>query len=800
MIDLKKELLKWKMSYREYKGIECEAPCSMYSVLLENNLIKDPFYGTNEHELTKYSDYPCEFECEFEVSEEEYKKQNINLIFHGLDTICDIYLNGAELGRAMDMHIRYSFSVKDKLKAGMNNIILKFSSPTEYFKYMHGRHYIFTNNEMNGDTIIGAGHLRKSFCMSGWDWGPKLPDMGIFRKVEIDCYDGAKIEDIFIYQNHSEDGVSLDISVAADGVCDSIYFYIDGKKYELENGKGHIEIENPKLWWPKGYGEQNLYDIKAEAVLEGKVTDICEKRIGLRTLYISTEEVKDGSEFCFVANGYKIFSMGANYVPIDSLVTRNSYERTRKLLESCVDANFNTVRVWGGAYYPDDYFYDICDELGLIVWQDFMVACCDIWLTDENEKLFKIEAEQNVKRIRHHASLGLLCGNNENEERVRRNNPEYNSVKADYFKLFERILPDICLKLAPQTFYWPSSPSNGGTDNPAAYNIGDTHYWEVWGESAPFENYRKKFRFCSEFGFESFPSVKTIKTFCGEEDMNPFSEIMENHQKHKGGNAKILSYLASEYLYPSRFEDLVYASQLLQAEAIKFGVEYFRRVRGYCMGSIYWQMNDCWPVASWSSLDYFGRYKALHYAAKKFYAPTLMALFLEDGEVTISVSNEKMKDISGKIRFGVYDNNFNAVTQEICGYSLKKLSAKDIITVDISEYEGRKDLFFAAEIFDENDNKIMQQTVLFVKPKHYKWQAPEIKAEFEKNGDMTEIYITSGVFAKSVEIDFEDFDVVLSDNYFDIIGADGVKISAKTDKSVGELENALRIKSVYDIR
>jgi len=372
----------------------------------------------------------------------------------------------------------------------------------------------------------------------------------------------------------------------------------------------------------------------------------------------------------------------------------------------------------------------------------------------------------------------------------------------DYLQLYERMMPDICEELAPQTFYWPSSPScGGGFEAPNKEEEGDVHYWAVWHGSMPFTDYRKyRFRFCSEYGFESFPNMKTIKSFCEEKDLNPFSEVMENHQKCKGGNTKILTYLSNTYLYATSFDKLVYASQLVQADAIKYGVEYFRRIRGCCMGSIYWQFNDCWPVASWSSIDYYGRYKALHYAAKKFYAPVLTALFCEKDIMTVCVANEKMNAVRGRIKYGVYDSDFNELLSDDVNYDVNALTTNDIVSVDVSAYKDRKDVFFVADTYDENDNFIMRQTFIFTEPKHFEWKKPNINADVKKIGDKIEMHITSDVYAKSVEIDFEEYDLILSDNYFDITDKSGYIITAESDVDVEKLKASLKITSVYDIR
>lgn len=784
------------MSYENYHDVHCSAPCTMYSVLLENKFIDDPFYGMNEREARKLSDKPCEFTAVFDVSEAEYAKETAELTFWGLDTLCSIYLNEKLLGKTQNMHSAYSYKVKDMLKIGENTLRLCFSSPTEYFKKMNNRHFLATN----GDTIPGAAHLRKVLSMSGWDWGPTLPDMGIFRPIELEFYDGEKIGEFSISQIHTENSVVLEIEAEPHKNAE-LWAEADGKRVLLSGGRGEIEIENPKLWWPRGYGEQNLYEVSVEAVRGGQVHERVSKKVGLRTLELSTEKSGDGAEFCFVVNGVKIFAMGANYVPEDSLVARLTPERTKRLIDSCIEANFNMIRVWGGGYYPEDCFYDMCDECGLLVWQDFGMACCNVWLRESFEESIKREAIYNVRRIAHHASLALLCGNNEVEEMQMWGMTD-DLTKQDYLKLYEHILPDICEKYAPNTSYRSSSPSSyGGFNDPGREDVGDVHFWEVWHSSKPFEEYRKhKFRFCSEFGFESFPSYKTVKSFCDEKDLNPFSEVMENHQKCKGGNTKILNYLSENYLYPTSLENLIYASQLNQADAIKYGVEHFRRLRGYCMGSIYWQLNDCWPVASWSSIDYFGRWKALHYAAKKFYAPLMTALFEEESKITVCVSNETMNSKNGLIKYGVYDIDFNCKMSGEKEYFVNALTSEDVFCADVSQYSGNSRTFFVADTYDETGNFVMRQTSLFKKPKHFEWKKPNFTVKAEQKEGHTELYISADCYARSVEVDFDDYDAILSDNYFDITDKTPVKISVKSNIPAEKLLSAIRLKSVYDIR
>ena len=792
----------WTLHYPGFAPLPCEAPATMYSVLWDHRKIPDPFYGLNERELTRLADKDCVFEAQVEVDAQVMARDYVELTFHGLDTLCRIFLNGRLLANVKNMHRAYTYDVKALLHIGSNTLRLEFQSPTRFFARMAQKHYLYMND---GDTIPGTAHLRKALYQSGWDWGPTLPDMGIYRPVELNAYDIDRIDDVAVRQEHREDGsVEVEIAVTGKrGAETACYANMDGQRVLLENGVGRIRIENPKLWWVRGYGEQHLYDLDVEMTAGGKVIDTCHKDIGLRTLTVSTQKDADGqgSEFCFVINGVKIFAMGANYIPQDNLLSRVTRERLDEMMVQCLDGNFNTLRVWGGGYYPDDYFFELCDKNGIIVWLDFMVACANVYLTAEFEQECIEEATGVLKRLHHHASLGLFCGNNEMEEMIaNQGKGESLLVRNDYVRLYEHVLPELCERYAPQTFYWPSSPSSGGGfDEPGNFARGDTHYWEVWHGGVPFTTYRKKsFRFCSEYGFESFPSMKTIRTFCEEKDMNCFSRVMEDHQKCKGGNGKILRYLADNYLYPSSFEDLVYLSQLLQADAIKYGVEHFRRQRGYCMGSIYWQFNDCWPVASWSSVDSFGRYKALHYAAKKFYAPVAMGLFLENGKLTVNISNETMQDFRGSIHLAMCRADMTVLEERRTEVAVEKLTAEDVYRYPVQAEDNYSNYLYV-DLYDESGAFLMRQTELLVPAKHFSWEKPTLRAVCADTEQGVEITVQADVFTKGVAIDFRDFDCVLSDNFFDLTNAEPYKIQVRTDRSAEELQENLLLQCVNEI-
>lgn len=800
-------LKNWKMNYREYEELECTAPCSMYSVLLEHSLIPDPFYGMNDWLLREYSAYGCSFTCEFELDDNTLSRDYIVLRFNGLDTLCTIILNGQIIGKTKNMHRRYEFDVKSVLKSSGNILTLEFDSPLEYFREMNNKHYVFAD----ADNEKGAPHLRKALCMSGWNWCPSLPDMGIFRPVELLSYDIDRLDDFFVHQHHKNGTVDLEITASTKHDSDSrIFAEIDGKRAELTDLKANITIENPKLWWARGYGEQKLYDIKLELVNNGRVIDTLTKKIGLRTLTLSNTFEGDGSEFAFVLNGIKIFAMGANYIPEDSILPRITTEVIDRLLKQCIDANYNCIRIWGGGYYPSDEFYDLCDKYGLMVWQDFMFSCNNVYLSREFKEEVIAEARDNVKRLRNHASLALLCGNNENEHLIW-DNPnridigQGDLIKMDYLELFEHILPDICEELAPHVFYWSSTPSSfGGFNDPDNFAYGDTHYWDVFCRYKPYELYRTVLpRFCSEFGFESLPSIKTLRTFGEENDLNLTSRVMENHQKWSegydvAGNKVILDFVVDNYLYPAGMEQLAYASQVLQADAIAYAIEHYRRHRGYCMGALYWQVNDCCPVISWSSIDYFGRYKALHYAAKKFFAPVAMGLFSEDGRLIVNIANETLSKLLGSVKVFRAKSDLTVLDVSTAEITLDKLSSKDVLSVKINN-ESPYNTYYYAELYDENGTLITRNTHLMCKPKHFEWKKPEIKISAEQLDGGVRLNVNSDSFVKGLQLEFADFDAKLSSNFFDIVSTDTYSVTVETDRSAEDVLKNITYMSAYDI-
>lgn len=553
---------------------EGNVPGSIMGDMLKLGLMDDPFWRTNEYTAKELSRKDYIYTKTFAATDKMMAAKEAVLVFEGIDTIAEISLNGEMLLRCNDMHRTNYVDVTNRLKRE-NVISVYFFSPLEFIEKadrVGDIRYASTGCQR------GNGALRKAHYMFGWDWGPQLPDLGLWRSVYLRFCSTARIDDIRILQHHNDGGVRLELEtniVKLSNAKTSVEYTIEApdktvlKATADENGCAVINVENPQLWYPNGYGAQPLYKVIANLISDGVTEDSTERVIGLRTITVCTDADEWGNQFAFVVNGQKIFAMGANYVPEDNLLGRLSEKRSERLVADCAKANFNCIRVWGGGYYPDDYFYDICDKYGIIIWQDLMFACNVYDLNDEFEENILAETADNVKRLRHHACLGLWCGNNEMEwgwatwARLDGHRPKY---KADYIKIFEMLLPRQVKKYDDQTFYWLSSPSSGGSfDEPNDFNRGDNHYWEVWHSNKPFTEYRDfHFRFCSEFGFQSFPHKKTLDSFSMPQDRNIFSEVMESHQKNGLANTKIFSYISGYYKYPKDMDNIAYISQILQ--------------------------------------------------------------------------------------------------------------------------------------------------------------------------------------------------------------------------------------------
>lgn len=828
---------KWKMKdTAEEHWNNAHVPGSVFKDLLDEGLMEDPFYRDNEDRALalSYNDY--EYTREFNINGDLLQHDRIFLCCGGLDTLAEVKINEKLIAETDNMHRSYEFDIKEVLKKGRNSIHIIFFSPTRYIEQKQKEKPLWKRTD---DMVLdGFYYLRKAHSMFGWDWGPKIPDSGIWKNIEIKFFDGARLKDVYIIQDHKKNKVRLDIQISFE-IWSSGEFELevevaspDNKRIcreqridcSKENSIVSFEISDPHLWWPNGYGKQPLYRILVNLKRENKILDSKEIKTGLRTFKIRQEKDKWGRSFGFEINGVPVFARGANYIIEDSLMSRYSYERTKNLILSCIEANFNCIRVWGGGIYPGDDFFDLCDRYGIIVWQDFMFSCSMYPADKEFIKNVELELEDNIKRIRNHPSLCLWCGNNEVEwivDMIDRQSsagiqtPRYilslpvKKIKKMYIQLFENVIPEVVKKHDPGRFYWPSSPSSGGRfDEPNDENRGDVHCWDVWHGMKPFDYYScHYFRFTSEYGFQSFPGIKTIKSYTIPGDRNIFSYIMEKHQKNQSANGRILTYLSETFKYPGDFESLLYTSQLLQAEAVKYGAEHWRRNRGRCMGSIYWQLNDCWPVASWSSIDYYGRWKALHYYAKRFYAPILISA-VDNGKkrVSIYLINDTLEKIQGTIEVRLRDNRSEIINEKKQEASAEPLKAKNCIELDLKDMidGGSIRSVYLEFSYNIKGRYVSGGTLLFVKPKYFDFLDPDIKTDVEETEEQFIITLKSDAYARSVELDLANADCKFSDNYFDISAGDIKRV--EIDKaglsgkySLDIIKNQLEVCSLYDI-
>jgi len=830
----------WRMrDTAEEEFIPATVPGSVYNDYLNSGKMENPYYRDNELKALELMKRDFEYRTVFPVPESIMAKEQIILRFDGIDTLADIWLNGIHLGSVDNMHRTWECRVKEYIKSEENELRIVLYSPVNYISERYEKDPLIYGST---DAMRGFTYLRKAHCMFGWDWGPRLPDAGIWRDVSLIGADSARLDNVYVAQTHEDGKVRLKFRVEAEIFAKERLYRIygdesdravlteegygvhitvtdpSGQKIEASERKSNgipvssdeVLIENPMLWWPNGYGAQPLYTVRVELFKDGRALDVWERRIGLRTLTVAREKDEWGESFCHEVNGVRIFAMGADYIPEDNILPRVTPKRTRELLTKARDAHFNVIRVWGGGHYPADAFFDICDELGLVVWQDFMFACGVYDLTKGFDESIRAEFADNIKRIRHHASLGLWCGNNEMESFLEHDAAGWTrkpSQVPDYFKIFEYIIPGMLRELDPQNFYWPSSPSSGGSfDGAGDENRGDVHYWDVWHGNKPITEFRKfYFRYLSEFGFQSFPTLKTVETYTEEQDRNIFSYVMEKHQRNQSANGKIMNYMEQTFLYPSDFAVLLYASQLLQAEAMRYGVEHFRRNRGRCMGAVIWQLNDCWPTASWSMIDYEGRLKAVYYYAKRFFAPLLISceeegILTQDTNVNaepyylqksihLCVSNESIQTHQVTVRWQLRDAAGEVLEEASQELEVEALSSRWLEKVSMQHAETYRN--YICYEMEENGAVVSSGSVLFCAPKHFAFENPrlQVRAVSEK-----EIEVTASAYAKSVEILNGADTMQLEDNYFDM-NPGSRRVRVLKGKPEG-----LTVRSVYDIR
>jgi beta-mannosidase len=797
--------------------LPASVPGGVHTDLLALGRIPDPFVGDNEKRLSWMAESAWIYQRQFTVSADLIKQPRIELVCDGLDTLAALSLNGQELGRTANMFRQYRFDVKPLLTAGENILTIAFDSPVRYCAPQQAA------RPMPGvsQAIPGGPHLRKAPCQFGWDWGPQLPPIGIWKDIRLEGFEGACIADVRLSQQHINGQVTITAQLTLqnqdDAPClaDLRLTAPDGQVFKSNaaippDGKVLLQtvIANPQLWWPNGYGSQPLYQVKIELRQAEVLLDQRDYKIGLRTIELRQEPDEWGRSFTFVVNGLPIIAKGSNWIPADSFPTRITDASLEGLIRSAAQTHQNMLRVWGGGIYEEERFYDLCDRYGILVWQEFIFSC-SVYPLDDAEFLenVHIEVSENIRRLRHRTSLALWCGNNEMEwgwVDWGWKGAEFAALKAAYDQFFHHTLPEWCAAEDPEHAYWPSSPSSDTPfENPNGQQQGDAHYWDVWHGRKPFTAYRNQYpRFMSEFGFQALPPLETIRTYAEEADWNMTSYIMERHQKNDSGNQLMVAQMLDTFRLPKNFESLVYLSLVLQAEGIRYGVEHWRRYPRRVSGILYWQLNDCWPVASWSSLDYFGRWKALHYAARRFFAPLLLSIEDMPTSQDVFITNETREAWEGSLRWSLETLDGKVLDENEVQAQVAPFDAALVCHLDFSGRltdELSRETVFMVELWQAG-HIVTRQTAFFVPTKHLNLADPAIRANFHITGGVIQIELTSQTLARLVECSLEGADVVFSDNYFDLPAGRTATITAPLPAgwTAPQVQAACKVRSIYD--
>ncbi len=802
---------KWEFK-QVGKGVwmSAKVPGTVHQDLIDHNLIPDPFYGLNEEKVQWVENEDWTYRTSFNVTQDELNYQGAILNFEGLDTYADIYLNGALIKRTDNMFVGYEIPVKEFLRIGENSLQILFHSPIKMTLPQletQGFQYPADNDHSPNKVSI---YSRKAPYSYGWDWGIRLVTSGVWRPVTLSFYNKALIDNIYVRQLSitkqlaKVDNIFTINSLADDNAVISMkcsYKHEPAvtvqKEVKLKKGENTIslplEIKNPHLWMPNGWGEASLYDFVATLTVNGKEVAVKNERIGLRTIEIVMEDDKDGKSFFFRVNGQPMFAKGANYIPDDALLPNISEERIKRMFADVKDANMNMIRVWGGGVYESDLFYKYADENGIVVWQDFIFGCTSYPSDPTFMKRVEEEADYNIRRLRNHASLAMWCGNNEVYEGLRYwgwdkkySDPSIMKGMFDgYDKLFHQLLPSKVKELDPDRFYMHGSPYEANWGRPESWKIADSHNWGVWYGRKPFESFDNEVgRFMSEYGFQAFPEMKTISTFATEKDYQIESDVMNGHQKASIGNELIDKTMRIYYNVPDNFEDFVYVGQVLQGKGMRRGFEAHRRNMPYCMGTLYWQLNDSWPVVSWSSIDYFGNCKAMHYEAKRAFAPIIINAIKEGDNLNFYAISDKLEDYNNvTLELKTIDFNGKVLSKELVKGNIKANSSSLFHKADFNSMakNPRKSLLVMT-LKDKNGNVINKDQYYFNYPKDLDLPKAKITTSLKKKDGEWVMTLKSNSLAKDLFIEIPIQGARFSDNFFDLLPGETKVVTIKSDK------------------
>lgn len=812
----------------EEKWLPALVPGTVHTDLYNNKVIEDPYYRLNEHQLQWIDKENWEYQTTIDADPSLLKFNRIELEFKGLDTYAEVSLNGQVVLQADNMFREWKADIKPFLKKGSNTLHILFRSPiAEGIKKYDANGFVLpvSGNDLAEIGKVEGGKMvsvytRKAGYHFGWDWGPRLVTSGIWRPVFLNAWNDIKIRNIQYRLSELDEkkaSYAAEFEIEATGnqsatlTIDNEGIILAKERVELNAGthryKVSFDIKKPELWWTNGLGKQPLYVLTGK-VSAGTITSSLTERIGIRKLELVREKDEGGTSFYFRLNGVPVFMKGANYIPNDVFLPQVTEERYKKVIQTAKESNMNMLRVWGGGTYEEDLFYELCDEAGILVWQDFMFACAMFPGDSTFLENVRQEAIDNVLRLRNHPSLALWCGNNEilsawtgwgwKKAEEEKNPDTAAKIWKAYSDIFLKILPEVVQTLDPERSYVDSSPSSG-PGIPADLKNGDEHYWGVWWGKEPFQTYATHIaRFMSEYGFQSFPEISTVRKYALPEDYDINSEVMKSHQRSSIGNGTIEYYMLQEYDKPKDFESFLYVNHVLQAEGIKFGLEGHRRAAPYCMGSLYWQINDVWPVASWSSTDYFQKWKALQYYVKKSFEPVLVSPYRDGQEIKVNIINDELTVQKGKLMVKVigFDGKVhrNYETETEVPANTNKL----VFAENLEKFVGGADpagSFLLTEFW--SGNRMVSTNTLFFKPyKDLKITEPHVEYTLENVDEGYKIHFTTDKLAKNIYLQLGDEPGFFSDNYFDLLPGETKIVAFQTSLSEDELREVLKIRTL----
>jgi len=830
--------------------LPAQVPGGVHTDLLAAGKIPDPFVADNEKKVMWVAEQDWEYRSSFMPGAAVLAEDKVFLVCDGLDTLAEVSLNGQKLGETNNMFRQYAWEVKALLRPADNELSILFRSPVQFITAAQAK------RPMKGVTqaIEGGPHLRKAPCQFGWDWGPMLPPIGVWQDIRIEGRGAARLDDVHLRQRHAGGSTAVSAAIAVerwnesalvarmtltapDGQQQTVQETVNGDHAALA-----LAVTNPLLWWPNGYGDQPLYQVDVTLEQAGQAVDHRSFTIGLRTVELRQEPDAWGHSFTFVVNGVPIFAKGSNWIPADTFPTRLTAAFLEQLIRDAALTHQNMLRVWGGGFYEEDRFYDLCDRYGILVWQDFIFSC-SIYPLDAADFLANVQQEviENVRRLRHRASLALWCGNNEMEqgweswgwtkpaidadqkaalqklgeaipqvrgllEMAAHVTPlnDWKELQQAYLTFFHTTLPAWASELDPDRPYWPSSPSS----NTPFLDVngqaqGDAHYWDVWHGRKPFTAYRDQYpRFMSEFGFQALPPLPTVRTYAAEADWNMTSYVMEHHQRSGSGNGLMIAQMTDNYRMPNDFPSLVYLSMMLQAEGIRYGVEHWRRNMARVSGTIYWQLNDCWPVASWSSLDSFGRWKALHYVTRRYYAPVLLSVEDHGTQMSIHVTSDLQQPWQGHVRWSLETIGGAVAMQGEEAVTAPPLADTPVRTLDFAPQvndANSRQLVFVYELW-QTDTLVAAGVATFVPNKHLELVNPGITTVVHGAANQVQIEVAAQSLARHVELTLDGADVVFSDNYFDVPAGRTRTVTAALPLgwTAEQVRAALQVRTLYN--